>query len=538
VPSQSKIRVAVAPAAEYEFRRHLFDMLSSQLEISFEPHTPGDYEGLQGLIALTGAAEAVREASVRNVSCYEVILSQPVPVAEQRAMTFTTSPAVHRVFRGKTLADSSLINFSPVSNSFESLAKVGDQVLWAVEQQGNQQHHCVGLDIPVLAGRDFFHNHFRERQWFAMVPLLHFLRQLLDPDGWPAPEPRASFIIDDPNLHHRSYGYIDFEKLANHAAAHNYHATIATVPLDTWYFDRKVADLFQTHKKHISLMMHGVNHVADELARSYQEQDALSLLATGLRRITDFESRSGVDVARIMAAPHGAFAESMADFMLRLGYEAACVSIGSLLRWNPKKVWPADLGFSLAQSLGNLAFPVFHRIGISEVDIRLKAFLGHPVIVAMHHQDCMSNFARLESVAKIINENPSVQWMGIEDISRTNFVSKRQNGMVQIWPYSRHLKVPLSPEITSVQVCRSPYCEGFTIDLRSNHRDGAEVTALNVPARYKISNNTLEIFFPFSNAVDYNQVESKNVGLWPVVRRLLTEARDRTQPILSPASAR
>jgi hypothetical protein len=537
VPSQSKIRVAVAPAAEYEFRRHLFDMLSSQLEISFEPHTPGDYEGLQGLIALTGAAEAVREASVRNVSCYEVILSQPVPVAEQRAMTFTTSPAVHRVFRGKTLADSSVINFSPVSNSFESLAKVGDQVLWAVEQQGNQQHHCVGLDIPVLAERDFFHNHFRERQWFAMVPLLHFLRQLLDPDGWPAPEPRASFIIDDPNLHHRSYGYIDFEKLANHAAAHNYHATIATVPLDAWYFDRQVADLFQTHKKHISLMMHGVNHVADELARSYDEQDALSLLATGLRRIADLESRSGVAVARIMAAPHGAFAEFVADVMLRLGYEAACVSIGSLQRWNPQKHWPANLGFSLAQPLGSLAFPVFHRIGISETEIRLSAFLGHPVIVATHHQDCISNFARLEFMANIINET-NVRWMGIEEISQTNFVAKTNNRTLHIWPYSRRLTVPLSPEITEVEVCRSPYCGAFAIDLRNHRRDGTETVGLDAPARYRISNNTLEIFFPPSNAVDYNLVESKNVSLWPVVRRLLTEARDRTQPILSPASAR
>ncbi len=48
-------------------------MLGSQLEVSFEPHTPGDYDGLQGLIALSGAAEAARDASLRNISCYEVI---------------------------------------------------------------------------------------------------------------------------------------------------------------------------------------------------------------------------------------------------------------------------------------------------------------------------------------------------------------------------------------------------------------------------------------------------------------------------------
>jgi hypothetical protein len=538
VPSQSKMRVAVAPAAEYELRRGLFDMLGSKLDLSFEPHTPSGYEGLCGLIALSGGADAARGASERGISCYQVNLSQPISLGAPSAITFSSSIAVHGAFRNKTLADSSLKHFSRVPDSFECLANVGGQPVWAVEQHVTSQRHCVGVDVPAFKQGEFFHTYFREVRWFSMVPLLHFLRTLLGPDGWPAPQPRASFIIDDPNLHHRSYGYIDFEKLANHAAAHNYHATIATVPLDAWYFDRKVADLFQTHKKHISLMMHGVNHVADELARSYEEQDALALLATGLRRISDLESRSGVAVARIMAAPHGAFAEFMADLMVRLGYEAACVSIGSLLRWNPEKLWPADLGFSLAQSLGSLAFPVFHRTGISETDIRLSAFLGHPVIVATHHQDCVSNFARLESMANIINETPNIQWMGIEDISRTNFLSKTQNGILQIWPYSRRFKIALSPEITSLQVCRSPYCDGFTIDLRSNHQDGTETTMPNVPARCKISNNMIEVFFPPTDRVDYNQVASKRVGMWPIVRRLLTEARDRTKPILSLASAR
>jgi hypothetical protein len=535
---QPKMRVAVAPAAEYELRRGLFDMLASKLDLSFEPHMPGAYEGLRGLIAMSSGADAVRGASEHGISCYEVNLSQPISSGAQSAITFTSSTAVHSSFRSKTLRDSSLKTFSRVPDSFECLAEVASQPVWAVEQHGDYEHHCVGVDLPAFNQGEVFHSYFCELCWFSMAPLLHFLRMLLGPAGWPAPKPRASFIIDDPNLHHRSYGYIDFEKLANHAAAHNYHATIATVPLDAWYFDRKVVDLFQSHKKYISLMMHGVNHVADELARSYEEQDALSLLATGLRRISDLESRSGVAVARIMAAPHGAFAEFMADLMVRLGYEAACVSIGSLLRWNPEKLWPADLGFSLAQSLGSLAFPVFHRTGISETDIRLSAFLGHPVIVATHHQDCVSNFARLESMANIINETPHVQWMGIEDISRTNFVSKTLNEMIRIWPYSRRFKVPLSQEVTSVQVCRSLYCEGFTIDLRSNDRDGAESMVPNVSARCRISNSTMEIFFPTTDRVDYKQVASKSLGMWPIVRRLLTEARDRTKPILSSASAR
>jgi hypothetical protein len=513
-------------------------MLGSHFEISFEAHEPGKYDGVQGLIALTGGADAAREASLRNINCYEVIPSQPIPVSAHSAISFSSSNAVHRAFRDKTMPDSSLVNFSVVSNSFEPLAKVGTDTVWAAEYQGNREHHYVSVDVPVFTEKDLFHSHFQKLRWFAMVPLLHFLRRLLGPDGWPAPEPRASFIIDDPNLHHRSYGYIDFEKLAKHADAHNYHATIATVPLDAWYFDRKVAALFQAHKRRISLMMHGVNHIADELARSYDEQDSIRLLATGLRRIADLESRSGVSVARLMAAPHGAFAEPVADVMLRLGYEAACVSIGSLLRWNPEKNWAPDFGLRLAQAMGNLALPVFHRTGISETDIRLIAFLGHPVIVTAHHQDCVSNFASLESMANIANSIDAIRWMSIEDISRTNFVSRVKNGTLQIWPYSRRIVVPLTPEIVDVQICGSPYCDAFTVDLRKQSRNAAETAVPAAHARYIVSKHTLEVFFPARNPIDYAQVATKNVGLWPVLRRLLTEMRDRTQPILSMASAR
>jgi hypothetical protein len=239
-----------------------------------------------------------------------------------------------------------------------------------------------------------------------------------------------------------------------------------------------------------------------------------------------------------MAAPHGAFAEFMADLMVRLGYEGACVSVGSLLRWNREKLWPADLGFSMAQPLGSLGFPVFHRIGLSETDARLNAFLGHPVIVTLHHQDCVSNFAQLESMANTVNSIGAVRWTSIEQISKTNFVSETRNKTLRIWPYSRYLAVPLSADITAAEVCPSPYCGGFTIDVHNHGRDGTETAVDNVPARLKISNNTLEIFFPSSNSVDYRQVASRSAGLWPVVRRILTEARDRTQPILSLASAR
>ena len=120
------------------------------------------------------------------------------PCRHNRRITFTSSAAVHGAFRNKTLADSSIENFSRVPDSFECLANVGGQPVWAVGQHGNYEHHCVGVDVPVFKQGEFFYSYFRELRWFSMVPLLHFLRGLLGPNGWPAPEPRASFIIDDP----------------------------------------------------------------------------------------------------------------------------------------------------------------------------------------------------------------------------------------------------------------------------------------------------------------------------------------------------
>jgi hypothetical protein len=242
-------------------------MLSSELAVDFEPHVPGVCTGLRGLISLPEGQEAAHEAVSQGISTFQVCNSNQTPLSEQSEVTFTSSDLVHRAFRNESLRDSSLENFAQVPEASECLARVDNQPVWSVERTVSQPRYYVGVDLPEFPAGVFFYSCFRALRWFAMVPLLHFLLALLGPDGWIPPEPRASFIIDDPNLHSRRYGYIDFERLVNHASAHGYHATIATVPLDAWYFDRRVAALFSSHKQHLSLMMHGVNHIGDELAQ-------------------------------------------------------------------------------------------------------------------------------------------------------------------------------------------------------------------------------------------------------------------------------
>jgi hypothetical protein len=517
----------VGPAAEYKTHRLLFDMLSIGLPVDFAPHTPGDFAGLQGLISLSSDAALIEGASANGISVYVVHSGDAAAaISASSGIHFTSSYIIHRAFRDRTLPDPSLQALSAIPpTAARVLAESGAKSVWAVDRVGNREVHHTGVALPPLAQGEFFNQHFRSERWFAFVPLLHFLRNLLGPAGWRVAEPRAVFIIDDPNLHHSSYGFIDFAKLAAHAAANNYHATVATVPLDHWYFNRDVAGFFRSKRRHISMMMHGVNHVADELARKYSPEEALALLATGLRRIVAFESRSGVQVDRVMAAPHGAFEESIADPMLRLGYESACVSIGSLAHWNPTKPWRADLGLPMAQPLGTQAFPVFHRTGTIELDVRLSAFLGHPVIIATHHQDYVSNYARIESLAKMVNDIYAPKWLPIKDISRSNYLASTQQNTLCITPFTRKLTVPLAAGITNVVIEESHFCPATSIDLHN-----LSITA--GPVRYSVADGALQLVIPPAEPVDYQKIRPARMGLWPIARRILAEGRDRAQPIL------
>jgi hypothetical protein len=531
----SRARIAVVPATDYQIHKPLFDMLSAALCVDFEPHASAS-ENYHGLIVLSEDEGLIREANERNINCYQVHSANPHTVVEPPTVRFASSTAIHRSFRSAQVVDASLKTFGALPQSLEPLAEVDGQPVWGVAPTNGRQCHHVGVPLPWFAETDFFQAHFRASRWFAMVPLLHFLRHLLGPDGWKVAEPRATFIIDDPNFHHRSYGYIDFAELMKHAETHNYHATVATVPFDTWYFNRKVAALFRAHRQQVSVMMHGVNHLADELAREYTEDGALALLAVGLRRIAAFEAQSGVKVDRIMAAPHGAFKESMAEPMLRLGFEAGCVSIGSLTRWNTGKNWPPDLGIPMAQALGRQAFPVFHRTSTNETDIRLSAFLGHPVVIATHHLDYVSNFARIESLAKMVNEISSPRWMSAQDISRTNYVSSVESDVLCITPYARRLKIAFGQGIRAIQLTPSPFCPEARINLREQPTENAPLVGGD-RLEYSASNNVIELHVPPRDPVAYQSVAPYPLGPWAVTRRLLAEGRDRVIPMLSFASA-
>ena len=52
-------------------------------------------------------------------------------------------------------------------------------------------------------------------------------------------------------------------------------------------------------------MIHGNDHTKRELGQPYSDTQRMSLVQESLARIERLEKRSGVNISRVMAAPHG-----------------------------------------------------------------------------------------------------------------------------------------------------------------------------------------------------------------------------------------
>ena len=177
----------------------------------------------------------------------------------------------------------------------------------------------VNTSLPPVAPGGHVFQHFAARRFASLLPLVQFLTDICGDRGWCAPRLRACFMFDDPNLHATTYGFIDYRHLAERAEAQNYHVSIATIPLDGYFTARRAASLFRQHRVRLSLLIHGNNHTHCELAAPRTQADAQALVADALRRVGRMERVSGVPVARVMAAPHGACSALAAEAMLRLG---------------------------------------------------------------------------------------------------------------------------------------------------------------------------------------------------------------------------
>ncbi len=431
----------------------------------------------------------------------------------------------------------------------DALARVGERAVWW--QSGDGRLHCSLYSLAELGDGQTLRDHLCPGSFMGVLPLLHFLQQLLADEGWKLPAPRAAFVIDDPNLHWPSYGFLKYPQLAEHASRHGYHLAFATVPLDGWRVDARAAAIMREHPTSLSLLIHGNDHVARELAGLDSDHKAEAAMAQALRRITALERRSELSVARVMAPPHGVCSEAALRAMFRLGFEAACIS--RPYPWRDGLPVPSPLaGWHPAELVAG-GIPVAPRQALtaSREDLAFRALLGQPLILHGHHGDFADGLDLLEQAAADINDLGDVRWGPLDGVAGGAYATRRLGETLLVRMYARRVSVELPDDIDTVRILtQEPLGKAGWHELRyaSGGAQSGSVVQMSFKKEAGVSRppsvgmsgllsvsaaRTLDLELLADRPLDPLQVGAPSRKAWPVARRLLVEGRDRLQPLTS-----
>jgi hypothetical protein len=433
--------------------------------------------------------------------------------------------AVPRPFRDRALADSgsAAIPARAAERASSVLARTDGGPVWAEQTPTHQ----VAAPAPAeLEPDETLRSRFRPGRFSELLPLLAFVRRHSCP-GWQGPRQTASFLIDDPNLHALRYGFVDFRRLAVDAREHGYHVAFATIPLDLWWASRRAVRLFRQAADVLSLLMHGNDHTLDELGGDLSESRRIEMLGQALLRVDRFEEKYGVRVARVMAPPHGECAHETIGALLRLEFEALCVS--RTHPWLDGNGHGDALAGSRAVHLVDGEFPLLlrHHLRRDRDDLVFRAFLGQPLIVYGHHGDLLRGPAALRETAAFINGLGVTDWRPLDRIARSMFSTCERNSHLSVRPRTQRveLTVPAGLQEVSVDLAGDGPTGALIVES-----DGRRSTG---PGPHSAAGDELTIRIRGARTLDPSAVAAGLMpgSAWPVVRRVLTESRDRLAPV-------
>jgi hypothetical protein len=524
--------IGVMPARERSARRRLFDALEQTFPVRFEGRQPNDHAGLDAAFVLPEAANLVDALPVslpRLVTLAEEGPTPPPPPI--RAPHNPTGAAVDLAegepldarLRRLRLHDAALdaVHSLPAGGSNEVLAASGDQPVWVTSERADS----VALAPAELRGDECLRDRVRDGRFLAGTALVRFLQGLCADMSWRPPPLRACILFDDPNLHWPSYGYLNYRELVRQADQHDYHVALAMVPFDGWFVHAPTASLFRDRPDRLSLIVHGNNHARLELARAGDPSRRRSLLSQALRRVAAFERRSGVPVARIMAAPHGVCSEEVARELTDLGFEGLCISRPFPWLARPGRPWLAKPEGSSAlagwhpASVVTGGLPVLLRqpFGARFEEIALRAFLDQPLILYGHHQDLEGGVDQLADLAAAIRRLGEVEWVSPGEIARSNVTTWRERDQLRVRMFSRRAEVELPPDVERV-TAEFPVLDAASIaDALEYERNADDPRRVEVCVR--------------RSTPDLSTIEQPRRLQLAIARRLMSEGRDRLVPV-------
>jgi hypothetical protein len=167
----------------------------------------------------------------------------------------------------------------------------------------------------------------------------------------------------------------------------------------------------------------------------------------------------------------------------------------------------------------------------------LAAFLGQPVVIAGHHYDARNHLAALAEIAATVNGFGPVEWCNLTRIARTQYKTRRDGDDMMVRLGSRRVTVRVSEGVRSITVER-PWLNQVTEErlVATGVVAGEKIERMAGSRSERIPVNApgiVELVSPAPTALTLADAPVPRRRIWPLLRRVLTETRDRAYPYLA-----
>jgi hypothetical protein len=196
------------------------------------------------------------------------------------------------------------------------------------------------------------------------------------------------------------------------------------------------------------------------------------------------------------------------------------------------------LGGWLPAQLAGGGLPVIPRYSLSQNldDLVFRAFLGQPLILYCHHGDLRVGLEPLRAAAARVAELGDVRWMSLGSIAERNALCSERDGVATVRLYGRDLRLrrpsarTVRAELPRVFMASDRIrlvVDGENHDVQTRADGTASATFAN-----RSTSDELRIHIAARPSVAAATIRDWRPRVWPLVRRAMTETRDRTLPLI------